>query len=276
MFQKIIVIILSISLVCAGCVTMDQGDLARKNSIDPDKIEATWYTKKTESLGNHILFRLSDMTQNKRGQDTLHGIVIATAYVPLYLVLVFLGPFGLKVRTEGYRFKLRPEYEQKVREVARSVVPSVMVKVWLTLTKNDQIDLVMAGHLLEGDSPYDSNPVVRGDYGSRDRLTAKSKERSAELIKALLGELALQQLYKDIDAIAIQVRHGVKVETRRQGFSFPTSSRNESRKIFAVRAPLEQLRKENGQFDQENVSQVLGVVYNDIPNLHFKSSRSFW
>ncbi|MCK5581650.1 MAG: hypothetical protein KAJ18_10320 [Candidatus Omnitrophica bacterium] len=270
--RKIISSILIVVMLSGCAATMSERDLRIAERVDPSIIQYRKVLNRSRSAGVVILDRIEKIPGNKTPVVFLVHIPLMLASLPIGIVLALCG---VEQKQYKYVFELQPEYKEGVDAAIRQVLPAgVKASTALNISEDLKINLVVRGHLLEGKSPDSEDPYVRGNYGSHDALTRLSQYRTARIIKALVFDKEIDDIYKDIFGISVYVRHGVrtKIVHVMHGRSIPGGSSNSARTIYSIYVPVQKVVSQGEQVVEEEIVGLWDVFYNDIPNLHFSTS----
>ena len=124
--------------------------------------------------------------------------------------------------------------------------------------------LVISAHLLEGHSPDENSPYVRGDYGTHEKLTRLVRYRSAKVLKSVLTETQLP----GVGRLIVQARHGV----RQHVGSFSSPGKDVAMTIYEVGLPLDNAQDTAWHdLSEEEVMALWTVKTNIIPSLRFST-----
>ena len=148
-----------------------------------------------------------------------------------------------------------------LEKAARRVLPEG-TKVDVTNASRDleTPEFVIAAHLLEGHASDESDPYVRGDYGTHEKLIRFVQLRCAQIVKSVAkGAVPSSQ-----SVLVIRVRHGV-----RQSF-YGVGGSAVSKTLYEISIPVRFLRERQVQsMDDVSVMQLWEVRNNIIPELEF-------
>lgn len=166
------------------------------------------------------------------------------------------------------------DQRESIRAAAAKVVPNA-AKIRVSAVKKSSLDnptVNISGHLLEGERTEDSNPHVRGDYGTHEKLTRVARIRAFRILKSVLSEADIT----NVSEITVNVRHGVRVSTVNiiGGVRMPTTTSDVTRLIYAVSIDLEQTSARAWiARDEDAFMKAWKITTNVIPSLEFSTSR---
>ncbi|MCX6833379.1 MAG: hypothetical protein NT028_14870 [candidate division Zixibacteria bacterium] len=219
--------------------------------------ELYWYE---EFLKRHPDSRYADRA--RAAADSLRVQAVKNAYrIDVYenfLRCYPNGKFSDEARENLRNLKAQIE---TVELAARKVLPEgadVVVNFRPHLPEPPELEV--SAPLVEGSSADDESPYVRGDYGTKEKLTWLVKYRSAQILKSIASESKLP----DVSRIVIQIRHGV----RESVFSVPIVGVDRATTIYEVSIPLDRLKAQNwSSIDLKSVMELWNEEVNLIPEL---------
>jgi len=132
--------------------------------------------------------------------------------------------------------------------------------------------VVISGHLLEGESPDDKRPYVRGNYGTRESLESKAKSRAYQIYQSIFREVSMTEF----ESVVVQCRHGVRVQTVPFGFAtLPgMGGTDQSMMIFQTSVAPATAQKVNWRSATlADVQRIWTIEENEIPSLQFIAVR---
>jgi len=134
--------------------------------------------------------------------------------------------------------------------------------------KGKLLDLIIAGHLLEGENPDDSSPYVRGDYANKNKLETKAKYRIFKIYRSVYGGFPMTEFH----CVRVQCKHGVRVQVVDIGSL--TAPRGEgtdqAMTIFETSMSSEAAKKVDwNSASLSDIEKLWKVESNMIPSLHF-------
>ena len=163
--------------------------------------------------------------------------------------------------------QITQEQVEGIRSAAAKVLPPE-AKVEVT-TKSRFLAkpvLIISAHLLEGHSPDETSPYVRGDYGTHEKLTRLIRYRSAKILKSVVAESQIP----DVSKITIQARHGV----RQIYYGSNSGGGDVAMTIYVVSISINDVRNKNLlTITEKEIMALWKVDKNIIPSLHFQAVR---
>jgi len=169
------------------------------------------------------------------------------------------------------RIQISSEEIERIQSAAAKVLPEeANVEVALDLSVLVEPTLIISAHLLEGHSPDEDSPYVRGDYTTREKLTRLVRYRSAKILKSVINEA----LPPDIKRVKIQARHGVRQYS--YVISPALKGTDIAMTIYVVNISINDVKNIDwSKITEGDIMQLWKVEGNIIPNLVF-SQTSIW
>ena len=124
-------------------------------------------------------------------------------------------------------------------------------------------EFVISTHLLEGTSADATDPNVRGDYGTHEKLREFVEFRCANILRSIYNA----KLTLAASEITIHTRHGVQ----QKHFLIPNTTMNVAMTIFSVRLPLKLMDElDFSKLSDDEIAGYWTVIKNEIPGLEFR------
>ena len=151
--------------------------------------------------------------------------------------------------------KLRDQI--RVVEAATREVLSAEARVEVTTVSQfpRKPQVLISAHLLEGHSPDENSPYVRGDYTTNEKLARLVRLRSARIIRSVASRANLP----DASILTVKACHGVRQHIN----SWATPGTDVAMTLYRVAIPLDTLRANWSDNDLESIIK-LWVVDEDI------------
>jgi hypothetical protein len=127
---------------------------------------------------------------------------------PVFNYLFMIAAFAMLSSERCSLPNLTPAQIEDLRSAVLQVLPSnAQVEIAEAHDLLTRPSLVISAHLLEGHSPDEESPYVRGDYGTKEKLERLVKFRCARILKSIARPILRAPA---IDEITILARHGVR------------------------------------------------------------------
>lgn len=161
--------------------------------------------------------------------------------------------------------QMTPKQVEEIRSAVARVLPrEANVEVTQKSHFLAKPSLIVSAHLLEGHSPDETNPYVRGDYSTQEKLTRLVRYRSAKIIKSVVSSAQIP----DVSKIVIQARHGVS----QFYYGIPFGGNDVAMTIYVVSISIKDLRdRDYSKIDEKEIMLMWKVNRDIIPSLHFQS-----
>jgi hypothetical protein len=227
------------------------------------------YEYSTEKV--NLTRAMSDSIDKLRGSPDDNSPLIFVKF-PIVMMGYCLGiPIGI-LELFGLKFKvtipvkqLKPNKQAEIEAIAQTVLPTnsrLIIK--LVDGMSDHPVLMISGHLLEGESPHDYNPLVRGNYGNQKALVEFAEDRASRILQILLLEGILGEIWSDFKTIEVSTWHGVR-------WINVISRQNKATMIYAIAVDVDTIKVFNHkEMKKEDIIHLWRVVTNKIPELEFK------
>ena len=156
-----------------------------------------------------------------------------------------------------------------LRDAAKKVLPKeANVQVTSISRFPNRPEFLISAHLLKGHSADETNPYVRGNYGTHEKLTRLIKYRCAKVLKSIAKNVNLHNASK----IVIQGRHGV----RQTPLYNPFGGKDVAMTIYQISISTDEIKKHNWMsIKEKEVVKLWSVDKNIIPRLHFQTIPIF-
>lgn len=157
---------------------------------------------------------------------------------------------------------LRSQIKDLEKAVTKVLPEGAKVEITTVSQYPRKPEFAIKAHLLEGHSADESNPYVRGDYGTHEKLTRLVRYRCAKILKSISEEMKLP----DGDDITISARHGV-----RQSYYTGVQGTDVSMTIYEISISIKtMMERELSNMSEESIMKLWEVNKNIIPSLQFQ------
>jgi hypothetical protein len=258
----------------SGCTTINKKEKILAEKVDPFIIESRKICRKTtitDASSNLLISgaRKIDSIPLVRYFLAMPVTGIAIGLLPATLVLDI---FGLRIKEYGYTFRIHPDYEIRVKKIVQKALPSDL-EASLETNEDMEVILVVSAHLRERKwhiekNPFDKSASIVDAYDTHEKLLQLSQHRSAQIIKSLVFNKELDDVYSEIPKLGVEIRHGVRTIRTTWSLDFYDSSQT----IYKVIIPIQQIRLKGEDINDEDIKGMWITVINNIPNLFFKKS----
>lgn len=180
-------------------------------------------------------------------------------------------PLPERQQRAGTVVQLPPQQRTQIENAVKQTIPEAtqLNTVVDAIQKPDlKYPTVIISHLLEGRSAADTDPTVRGDYGTHAKLTALSQQRSYQILLSVLNGIDTS---KTSELIA-NINHGVEHRLMGEGKDKDKIlyAKETATNIYATSINLEQVSPNKWRsMGQPAFIQNWTVEHNHIPNLQF-------
>ena len=181
--------------------------------------------------------------------------------------------------------KLKIEMDKLEREIKRVLPSGVNVEITSESRYPLKPELLITAHLLDGYSPDNDDPLVKGDYGDNLKLAAWVQNRCARILKTI----AHMEKLPSGSQFTVRVKHGVEVEYRsaiiplgKPIYSDPSNflssypsvslgSSNEAMMIYEVSLSMNDISKlDRFSLNEKTIREMWDLNKNRIPELQFR------
>jgi hypothetical protein len=134
------------------------------------------------------------------------------------------------------------------------------------LRRGPGYELRMTTHLLPHHSATETDPRVKGAYGSREALERCAKERMVEIYRVVFTSSEIKLM--DVTNVTIECHHGVHISVYRD---LPSTAFDSARCIYTTSISTKEAAKHDWKnISSEEVTRMWKTKYNEIPSLTFK------
>jgi hypothetical protein len=170
---------------------------------------------------------------------------------------------------------LSPLQQESIHAAAIKAVPET-IGIDVSAIKKVKLNyptVIISGHLLENEMTENSSPYVRGEYGTREKLTRVAMIRAYRILKSVLSEANTAS----VSELEVHVYHGVRVSTVRviNGIKMSPAISDVTTLIYGVSINIELIPSEEWiAMDPDIFMNTWIITKNIIPTLEFYSIQS--